>query len=801
MSKRIILGLLAALFMGQPAGAQSVFSPSVNGLRSSYTMRRAASPDADKERIGVVVTCSRDASAAAIANKMIEYGAAIRVLIANQLVAEVPMARLDDIAAIEGVLLIDHPEKGSRKTDTARKAANVDEAHAGKMSGMADLAHAYTGEGVIIGLIDGGFDFTHPMFKDKDNNLRIKGVYQPDKVDKKHLDKAEKLVDIPVTDDKGITTKLNLTGSFFTVPEVILDTTIVRDTTDSHGTHCASIAAGRMMDYTSTFKAKSDTHGRVGGMAPGAWLMLAQNETSDDQQEIYPPGTDMEFVNSMQALWAMKYFADKMGKPLVISWSENRHTGFHDGTSSMARLIGNFCDAGNIMALCASNEGSTKEYLSEKITKGSTLEIACPTRTYANKATCLLRTDAELKIDLAVVDQNFKPVYKLNLPLTTAKYAVGYQNLFKCQVKNGKVEVNEDYYKTLGDKLHKDYLKNGRVAVTSEVGSGLDKNDKPFTYTQIDLSTSELTMYDIPGTSDEYVLMLMISSPNADVDIQVWSEGFNMGYSLSTDPHNFKIAKEGYSVGDWNTSGKPVTIGAYCTDRKYLGRNSDTGKLEWKDDDNERLGKCASFSSYGYDFSDAKRAYPDVSAPGVNIYAASNSFAPDKEVMVASYENQYKGQTTARDYPYTTQSGTSMSTPAAAGIIALWVQAAKEKGKPLTNEYIKEIIKNSSDTDDYTTIAPLRYGAGKINAYKGLLYVLDLATAIPELPTRHIGARLDGRTLYIDGNPDTQVTIYNLAGQKVLDARAEQGTIQLPSLPAGVYAVKIGSQGSTLIRL
>ena len=58
-------------------------------------------------------------------------------------------------------------------------------------------------------------------------------------------------------------------------------------------------------------------------------------------------------------------------------------------------------------------------------------------------------------------------------------------------------------------------------------------------------------------------------------------------------------------------------------------------------------------------------------------------------------------------------------------------------------------------TGKYTKKEPLRYGAGKINAYKGLLYVLDLETAISELP----------------------------------------------QLPAGVYAVKIGSEGSTLIRL
>ena len=46
--------------------------------------------------------------------------------------------------------------------------------------------------------------------------------------------------------------------------------------------------------------------------------------------------------------------------------------------------------------------------------------------------------------------------------------------------------------------------------------------------------------------------------------------------------------------------------------------------------------------------------------------------------------------------------------------------------------------------------------------------MLGLETAISELPTKHISAKLDGRTLAIDGRPDVQVSIYNLSGQKSL---------------------------------
>ena len=93
------------------------------------------------------------------------------------------------------------------------------------------------------------------------------------------------------------------------------------------------------------------------------------------------------------------------------------------------------------------------------------------------------------------------------------------------------------------------------------------------------------------------------------------------------------------------------------------------------------------------------------------------------------------------------------------------------------------------------------YGYGEIDAYAGLLKLLNIGTSIPDLPRQQAKVSLHGRILNIDGYNDVQVTIYNLNGQQMLNTRATDGTVMLNSLPSGVYAVKIGQQGSTLIRL
>ncbi len=794
---RFFLSLLAALFIGQTASAQQVFSPKMNLVKNTYQTRRAATPDAPQQRITVMVTCSEEASPATIANQMIEKGAVIRTLMGNQLVVDLPMEALDALAAMDGVLLIDQPSTATPRTDTARKASHVDEAHAGKMEGMQDLPQAYTGKGVIIGLIDVGFDYTHPMFKDKEGNLRIKGVYQPGEMDEAHTSKSEPLTGIAMTDEKGVTTLTTLDGSFYTKPEAILDTALVKDLRGSHGTQCAAIAAGSQVDYTETFWPKYDNSGKLSGMAPDAELFLAETAATPLQMTKYGTAFDYVSFNRLQALSALKHFAAKQGKPLVLSWSENTHEGFHDGTSSMARYVSNYCKAGNIMALCSSNEGATRNYLSRKINQGKSLQVMSYFTYTEPKTYVYTRTDKRMQYDLALVHAADASIeYRCYLGATTDPNTSA---MFLMQAEIGKDysrSTNPAYQAVVTDLAK--YFESCNLIFAAAGGTGLDQNDQRFPYSEMGCFLSRLQFKD---AYRDLVPMIIITSPDGDVEVQAWGDYAELSANSMDNEAIFNPGDSEHSVGDWCTSGQAVVIGAYASDVNKMFPDPETGVKTLKAWDKLSVGDYAPFSSYGYDCSSQKRTYPDVCAPGVCIYAAANSRVMESDLIFTPYQGQFPAQTTDVMYPYITSSGTSMSTPAAAGIIALWVQAAQDKGKTLTNADIKDIIRNTSDTDAFTQAAPLRFGAGKINAYKGLLYVLGLPTAIPGLPAQHVSASLEGRTLHISGNPDTQVVIYNLSGQKLLDVQASQGTVQLPNLPAGVYAVKIGTKGSTLIRL
>ena len=215
-------------------------------------------------------------------------------------------------------------------------------------------------------------------------------------------------------------------------------------------------------------------------------------------------------------------------------------------------------------------------------------------------------------------------------------------------------------------------------------------------------------------------------------------------------------------------------------------------------------GKRASFSGCGPALSGNIK--PDVVAPGVNIISAFNRTYQElhptsQESLVAksSYNNH--------DYYWRACDGTSMSTPAVAGIVALWLQAKPD----LTPEEIIDVIANTAKHNDPSLTYPNnQYGYGEIDAYKGLLYILNL-TGVEGLSTHHIiEAKVrpllngDVSISLPDSDNPVKVRIYNTNGQCtlqcVIPAHTTDYNVPFSGLK-GIYAVQVGNYGSTLIRI
>ena len=248
------------------------------------------------------------------------------------------------------------------------------------------------------------------------------------------------------------------------------------------------------------------------------------------------------------------------------------------------------------------------------------------------------------------------------------------------------------------------------------------------------------------------------------------------------------------SMGDFCTGGNLITVGSWAAKESFINIQGETVD-EWALPEGASAGAYSYFSSYGIDL--AGYSHPFVSTPGSSVVSAVNhydpSYQPETEDVVAQDANGYL---------WAAMSGTSMATPTAAGIIALWLEAKPD----LTYEQIKEAIAETAITDEFTKADPIRYGHGKMDAYKGLLYVLGISTAIPELSQHQpkgVTFRMNGNTLCIDGAEDgTPIRIYTTDGRLVAAAPLANGSVSLPAgSPAGIYAVQVGKLGSTLIRI
>ncbi len=243
-------------------------------------------------------------------NELTDLNVKITTKADNLWTVKIPIENVKEVVKLDGIEFIQTDTRIKKKLNEARAETDVNAVHSG-----SGLGSAYLGTGVIVGVIDFGFDLTHPMFWTMDSQGgRISRVWNQD-------------------DGSG-----PAPSGFGYGTEIIGATNCYNyGTTDpngSHGTHVAGIAAGSGVG----------TNGYYVGVAPDAELVFVQ--LGDGQSAV------------VEAASYIFNYATSQGKPAVINMSLGTHIGPHDGSSLQDQSFEYITGAGKILAGSAGNEGS-----------------------------------------------------------------------------------------------------------------------------------------------------------------------------------------------------------------------------------------------------------------------------------------------------------------------------------------------------------------------------------------------------------------------------------------------------------
>lgn len=660
-------------------------------------------------------------------------GAVVRSQIDNLALVEVDVDKVVAVSNMKSVKHLSMPKTVYPKMDQARSKTGVNTVH----RPLGALPQAYKGKGVVTGLVDAGITANHPNFMNADGTSRVKQAF-------------------------------TITGQNSIVTAYDTEYKLSQFTTDlasmSHGTHVAGIMAG-------SYKNLADTISYYGVASESDIVMVGL-------------GNDAYDNNILLGVEKIIGYAEANNQPAVVNLSLGSNSGPHDGTELFSQYLDKLAERG-IICVAAGNEGDLGIAITKTCTAAdkniNTFLMPLASNGQTGSLEVWSDTKQTFKITQVLYDLNTNAVV-YEIPLTAST--------------NGTIKyIASGQYAQAGD-ITSPIFDNAFSDSFVGYGSDVDEYNNRYCF-KMQYYLLFNTTSNAGGKNIAYGIKV---EGNSGQRIDIYC---NSAYS-SLSSNNVKGWSEGGgdgSISDMSCVKNVISVGSF-TSRDYCPVRIKGAAFDFSD--YVLLDDVSSFSSFGT-LVDGRKL-PHLTAPGCVVVSSMNPYY----MTLAFQQNVYKygefelvGKTMYNNKPYyyDYMMGTSMAAPFASGAVALMLQANPD----LTVDEVRTILMETADKDSYVKYAPIpvQWGAGKINVLAAVKKAIEYGAGVDDVVAdaedavfvTYVGNKQYDVTFV--GGSSINVTLYNMAGQAVVNASAQSDnvTIDASSLESGVYVLAVESNG------
>lgn len=668
----------------------------------------------------------------------------------NIALVSMPIEEVERIASLKQVKTLQLSRKILPKMDKVREAMGVDKIHSGN-----DLPQAYTGKGVIVGVVDQGLDPNHINFRNSDGTSRI-----------------NQLTHIYVNSASNNGYNVDM----YTSENIGEFTTDYADT--FHGSHTLGIMAGAYRDTLTVAKGTSITDARIESDYNPFYGSAYEADIAASCGDL----NDMLIALGVEGILDYAY---NTNKPAVINLSLGSNIGPHDGSEVMSQYL-DLAGQEAIICVAAGNEGDLPIALNKTLATGDTIVKSFLKPIYP-EFTTENRTYYNLRYDQLYIYSNDASEFTVKLVVyNKSRGTVTFQHAISENMNGSAVYYSSPDYAQEGDLSHINFSRafDGYVGM----GSMIDENNGRY-YVLIDYFVSD---NQTTNANSNYLMGFIVEGKNGQ-RIDCYCSGLYTTFD-GYEQDGWSNGSTNGSISDMACANNILSVGSYNTRNAWVSLDGQAYGYPGQ----YNPGEISSFSSYGTLIDG--RNLPHICAPGATTISSTNSY------YIEGYEipqNALQAQMTenTRNNYWHQQVGTSMSTPAVAGAIALWLEA----DPTLTIDEVKEIAMLTAVKDSYVEKGdPVQWGAGKFNAYDGLKEVIrrKANNGIDQISSDNnsrmmiTSAGHNKFEVFVGGETKLEAKIFNLAGQSVLHQTAigDEIAIDASFLNSGVYILSVNNR-------